>query len=159
MVRKDKKIYKLRGTRTCGRGYNDRARSKGTKGGKGNAGSKDHKRLHYLKLYGPSYFGRPKGFINQNPNPEIGINVGDLDILCTREKKKEIDISELGYTRLLGAGLVSTPLTITTPHASKKAVEKVEAAGGKVILPEEVPETAKPSSGGKKEQQEAGGKK
>ncbi|MCS6778418.1 MAG: 50S ribosomal protein L15 [Geminicoccaceae bacterium] len=37
--------------------------------------------------------------------------------------------------RLLGRGELAVPLTLEVAHASKKAIEAVERAGGKVILP------------------------
>jgi len=41
--------------------------------------------------------------------------------------------------KLLGVGEVTAKLTITVAAASKSAIEKVEKAGGKVLLPEPAP--------------------
>ena len=50
---------------------------------------------------------------------------------------KEIDLTELGYTKLLGTGKLTKALTIQVDSASKSAQQKVQEAGGKVILPAE----------------------
>ena len=47
-----------------------------------------------------------------------------------------IDLGEIGVDKLLGSGRVSRALHITVEHASARAVEKIEAAGGSVTLAE-----------------------
>lgn len=44
--------------------------------------------------------------------------------------------------RLLARGELSVPLTLEVAHASKKAIEAVERAGGKVVLPAAAAEAA-----------------
>jgi large subunit ribosomal protein L15 len=138
-MRRARKITKMRGNRFCGKGANDRHRGKGNKGGSGNAGSKGHKRMQFMKIYGASYFGRRRGFKNKKPSLSRSINISELETLCAEKNLKEVNLEALGYTKLLGAGTLTTSLTITAPRASNKAVEKVKAAGGSVTLTEGAP--------------------
>lgn len=46
--------------------------------------------------------------------------------------KKSVD----GYVKLLSGGEVKSAITVTVDMASKEAIKKIEAAGGKVILTE-----------------------
>ncbi len=48
---------------------------------------------------------------------------------------KSVDLTKLGYTKLLAKGNLNTPLKITVAAASRGAIEKVKNAGGDVILP------------------------
>lgn len=45
-----------------------------------------------------------------------------------------IDLGELGYDKLLGSGRIDRALEITVAAASARAIEKVQAAGGSVVL-------------------------
>lgn len=73
--------------------------------------------------------------------PEI--NVGDLDAIVEslvslglaekREGKFYVDLSNLGYSKLLGAGKVSKAIEVKVESATEKAVEKLRAAGGGVV--------------------------
>ncbi|GAG04519.1 unnamed protein product, partial [marine sediment metagenome] len=48
-----------------------------------------------------------------------------------------INMSDINIQKILGRGEINKKINITVKKASKKAVEKVEAAGGKIeILPE-----------------------
>lgn len=44
-----------------------------------------------------------------------------------------VDLTSMGYTKLLGTGKITKPLTVTVPTCSKLAEEKIVKAGGKVI--------------------------
>ena len=45
-----------------------------------------------------------------------------------------INVRDLGYNKVLGEGKVTKPLQIITPMITEGAKEKIEAAGGKVIV-------------------------
>ena len=47
--------------------------------------------------------------------------------------KKEIDLKQLGYGKLLARGKVKHKLTVRVEKFSASAKEKIEKAGGKVI--------------------------
>ncbi|WP_290597834.1 MULTISPECIES: uL15m family ribosomal protein [unclassified Archaeoglobus] len=72
------------------------------------------------------------------------LNAGDLDEIVEKlaelgiaEKEGEIfkvDLTELGYSKLLGNGRVTKKIEVRVFEATPKAVEKIEAAGGKVVV-------------------------
>ncbi|WP_297204124.1 50S ribosomal protein L15 [uncultured Brachyspira sp.] len=69
------------------------------------------------------------------------INVGDLDSIgneISRETLLKLGFlsSKRDYIKLLSMGEVKSAITITVDMASKKAIEKVEKSGGKVIINE-----------------------
>ena len=54
--------------------------------------------------------------------------------LATKEKNKiVIDVTEIGYNKVLGKGRISKALTIKSPQFSKSALKKIEEAGGEAI--------------------------
>ncbi|MCD6572405.1 MAG: uL15 family ribosomal protein [Thermoplasmata archaeon] len=125
------KTKKYRGSRTHGRGKKA-GRGAGLKGGRGNAGLHKHKYIHMIK-YMPDHFGR-RGFKRPQKliKEEKTINVGLLE-----EKfpdAKEVDLEKEGFDKLLGSGVINKPFIVKVPKASKKAIEKIESKGGKVIL-------------------------
>jgi large subunit ribosomal protein L15 len=51
-----------------------------------------------------------------------------------KEKNKFlIDLESLGYTKLLGSGKVTKPLTVKIASCSESASQKIKAAGGEVL--------------------------
>lgn len=143
VVRKDKKVTKYRGSKTHGGGSMKKRRGAGHRGGRGNAGS--GKRGDAKK---PSFWANKnkanKGFAGRGFNPGT-VNVGHLnsmiDTLVTKGKATEkagvytVDLAILKVDKLLGSGLVTKKLMITVDEATEKAVQKIEAAGGKVNIP------------------------
>jgi large subunit ribosomal protein L15 len=135
-----RKVRKLRGSRTHGWGRKGQHRKSGSRGGFGRAGLHKHK-WSWVIRYEPDYFGK-RGFRSPNQRVERSINVGDLEELITRiELPREegkalatLDITQLGYDKLLGGGRLSIPLLVKAPRATKLAMEKVAGAGGKVEL-------------------------
>jgi large subunit ribosomal protein L15 len=125
------KTKKFRGSMTHGKGKKA-GRGAGLRGGRGNAGLNKHK-VMYMNKYMPDHFGRhgfkrPQSILKEDKT----INVGEIE-----EKfpgKKDINLTELGYDKLLGAGRIKGKLKITVDSASEKAVEKIEEQGGKIIL-------------------------
>jgi len=116
---------------THGRGKKA-GRGAGKRGGRGNAGLLKHKFMHLVK-YMPDHIGR-HGF--KRPLSVIKkvktINVGQLEEMFP--SRKEIDLDKEGYDKLLGGGTINTKLKIKVDSASSKAVEKIEGAGGEIIL-------------------------
>ena len=55
----------------------------------------------------------------------VSINVSELSGLTDGD---EVNLTEMGYDKLLGKGPISKPLNITVDEASPKAIAKVEAA-------------------------------
>jgi large subunit ribosomal protein L15 len=112
-------------------------------GGHGNAGWKRHRWSSVIR-YGWQ-IGKT-GFTPVNQHPQKPINVGDLELGLERlieqgkakqaDGKIEINLSEIGYTKLLGSGRITRPVRIIVAQSSEKATEKVSQAGGQVVLPE-----------------------
>ena len=142
MAHRERRTRKMRGSRMHGYGNTQKHRGAGSRGGHGMAGSKKQK-WHYVSKYLPGYFGE-RGFKRHHghlPCDEI-INVGMLsrsieklvqDGKATGSKGSyTIDLTEAGYTKLLGAGKLDKKIKIKIAKCSQKAKEKIEAAGGSV---------------------------
>ncbi|MFQ5941443.1 MAG: uL15 family ribosomal protein [Nitrososphaerales archaeon] len=137
MVTRLRKVRRLRGSRTHGWGQIGQHRAAGHKGGHGKAGLHKH---HWTRtvLFEEKHFGTP-GF--HNPTVKVTkkwVNVGDLDTLFPRYGKVEneknvLDLTSLGYDKLLGAGTVSNKYSIVIKAFAKNAKAKVENAGGEVL--------------------------
>jgi large subunit ribosomal protein L15 len=133
-----RKIRKKRGSRTCGYGRVGQHRKSGSKGYR-KAGRHKHGWTYVIK-YEPEYFGK-KGFTSpKSLRREVkAINVGELEEIAEKHGKTEngkilIDLEGLGYTKLLGSGRVTKPLIVKVAACSKSAAEKIEEAGGKVLM-------------------------
>jgi len=129
MPHKLRKIRKFRGTRTVGYGRIGQHRDSGSKG---NRKVGRHKHLwSKIVTTEPDYFGK-HGFTSPQSKHRVEntINLHKLDQMA---KTSEINLTELGYTKLLGTGKITRALTIQVPSASKTAAQKVQEAGGKVI--------------------------
>ncbi len=143
VVRRKKKILKKRG-RGSGYGSHKKHRGGGSRGGRGLAGLHKHKRMTAIK-YMPEHFGK-RGFKRpQKVLREVKtINLKDLDskvdeLLKEKKIKKEkdgikINLSELGYDKLLGTGKIKHRLIVEAKSFSKNAIKKLEEAKGKAIV-------------------------
>ena len=74
---------------------------------------------------------------------ENTINLNKLDEIA-QTGHAVIDLTSMGYTKLLGTGKITRALTITVPACSKIAEKKIAAAGGKVNTETEEAEAAEP---------------
>ena len=142
--RDEKRIKKMRASRTCGYGTQGQHRKGGQRGGRGNTGGKKHKWTWIVKN-DPKYFGkfgfkRPPKLQKKNKI----INVGDLndkiaELLENNIAKKEdnlisLNLSEIGYDKVLGTGKINYPLKIKAKNFSKDAIKKINDAGGEIFL-------------------------
>ena len=146
MITKRKKNSRQRGSKTHGWGAMKKHRGSGHKGGVGNAGSGkrgDCKKPMYLKnkrLFGRNGFKRANKVIIHVTN--IAYLEQKLDKLKNNKMIIEengfliVDLKNLGFEKLLGAGKTKNKFKITVKEASNSAVSKIEKAGGMVILPE-----------------------
>jgi large subunit ribosomal protein L15 len=124
-----KKVVKQRGHRTHGYGSPKKHRGKGSRGGRGMAGSEGHRRTFLLK-YKPGYAGK-SGFRSKTGKKLKTINLRNLVNLAGKEKK--IDLATKGYDKVLGTGEINVKLEVKADYFSKSAKEKIEKAGGKAI--------------------------
>jgi large subunit ribosomal protein L15 len=137
MPHKLRKTRKNRGSRTQGYGRVGQHRDTGSKGRR-KAGR--HKHLwSYVTTYEPEYFGKhgftsPKS-LKQKQNT---INIARLDEISAKfstekEGKPYIDLTSLGYSKLLGTGQTSKALIVNVSSCSKSAAEKIKKAGGQIL--------------------------
>jgi large subunit ribosomal protein L15 len=136
MPHKLRKTRKMRGSRTHGYGRIGQHRDAGSKGQR-KVGR--HKHLwSYVVAHEPDYFGK-KGFTSPKSldRKENTINIKQLNELSTQtasEKgKTNVNLTSLGYTKLLGTGKITKPLIVSVPSCSKSAEEKIKKAGGQVL--------------------------
>ncbi|XP_037025553.1 60S ribosomal protein L27a [Bradysia coprophila] len=143
---KRKKTRKLRGHVSHGHGRIGKHRKH--PGGRGNAGGMHHHRINFDK-YHPGYFGKlgMRNFhLNRNHNFCPSINLDKLWSLvgeknrtdCKADKEGKVpvvDLVQFGYYKLLGRGhLPKQPIIVKAKHFSKKAEERIKAAGGVCLL-------------------------
>lgn len=133
-----RKIRKMRGSRTMGWGRVGQHRARGKKGhrkaGRHKAG------WSWVVKYEPNYYGK-KGFTSPKSLRREGniINVAELEEISGRLQvenkngKPFIDLTTMGYSKLLGSGKISASLVVRVSSCSKVADEKVKKAGGQVI--------------------------
>ncbi len=135
---------KYRGSRTHGYGRIGQHRKAGQRGGKGQAG------LHkggwtWIQKHDKNYFGKngfkrthrivPETiFLNLNQIENQIDNFIEQKIAQKEGNQINVNLIKLGITKVLGSGTISRPLNITAPNFSKSAIEKIEAAGGSVIV-------------------------
>ena len=150
----DRKVRKKRGTRTHGYGRVGQHRKTGQRAGRGKTTQwKKSKKSYYLKqkelgFPDPDWKMGKKGFKRPQDLTRIqqinSLNVKDLDIqiekLVLNKKATKsgntysINLRDLNIQKLLGRGEINKPINITVSKASKRAIEKIEAAGGKIKL-------------------------
>ncbi|MDR0913471.1 MAG: 50S ribosomal protein L15 [Methanobrevibacter sp.] len=144
MIRTKRKITKLRGSRSNGGGCTKKRRGAGHKGGKGRAGGKKHHWTWVVKFdpdrFGKHGFKRNKSIVKKsNPVNLDYLNVNSQELLKKGIASKEgdsivIDVTDLGFNKVLAKGNLSIPLTIKSPSFSTSAQEKIENAGGEAII-------------------------
>ncbi|MBI2523406.1 uL15 family ribosomal protein [Candidatus Woesearchaeota archaeon] len=145
-VNKRKKFSRYRASMTHGKGSKKKRRGSGNLGGAGMSGSgkrADSKKPSNWKE--KRYFGK-YGFISKSKKNIVPVNISYIDANLNKLPmdtiKKEnsfysIDLSKLGFNKLLSGGKEANKYKIKVQYASKKAIEKVKGSGGEVILPEQ----------------------
>lgn len=148
----------MRGTRTHGYGRVGQHRKTGQRAGRGKTTQwKKSKKSYYLKqkelgFPDPDWDMGKKGFKRPQDLTRIyqvnALNVKDLDnkidslVLNNKASKSgttySINMSDINIQKILGRGEINKKINITVKKASKKAVEKVEAAGGKIEVLSEI---------------------
>lgn len=139
MPHKLRKTRKMRGSRTHGWGKIGQHRGAGCRG---NRRVGRHKHLwSYVAAHEPNYFGKHGFNSPQSINlKERVVNISTLEELSeTNSIEKDngklfIDLSALGYTKLLGSGKLTKKLTVNISSCSKTAAEKIKKAGGEVLI-------------------------
>ena len=130
-----------KGMGTHGWGARKKHKKTGHKGGKGMSGSgkrADHKKTLITKLYGNKYFGK-QGITSRGTKRDTRkrINLHTIETNLKKYGKKvgeKFEVKLKDY-KILGTGEVKNKLIIHAKEASKSAIEKVKAQGGKIVLP------------------------
>ncbi|MEM2874025.1 MAG: uL15m family ribosomal protein [Candidatus Nanoarchaeia archaeon] len=149
VVRRKKKSRKLRGSRTHGWGFGKRHRGKGNRpyrsGGVGKRGA--HRETAFLKE-GASPIGK-QGMQVLPRITKVSVilmNIKELeeqiDILVKKGialknvNTYDVDLTKLGFVKLLAEGQVSKKFNVICSSCSARAKEKIEKAGGSVVIKE-----------------------
>ena len=129
-----KKVRRMRGTHTHGWGGKKKHRGGGSRSGKGQSGMMKHNKSWMIKN-DPDHFGK-FGFTipRQAKNVVKAITLREIDNMARKLGKKEIDVGALGYQKVLGSGRVTQPITVKADIFVPNAKEKIEGAGGKVVV-------------------------
>lgn len=135
MIRKTKKIRKQRGSRSVGGGCTKKRRGAGHRGGRGLAGGNKHL-WTWMVINDPKHFGkygfkRPQKTVQKFNPINLSTIEDNMEKFATEEDgQMVVDVTELGYNKVLGKGIISQAITIRSPKFSKSAVAKIEEAGG-----------------------------
>ena len=147
MIMKNKRSKKsrIRGRRSCGYGARKKHRGKGSKGGKGMAGTgkmAGQKKTWILK-YDPHYLGK-KGFTSRKKlKREKKIKIINLFQIqeqidkfikkgLAKKTAEGMEIDLKGY-KVLGTGILEDKFIIKANAFSKKVEEKIKKLGSKII--------------------------
>ncbi|MEM0476440.1 MAG: uL15m family ribosomal protein [Candidatus Aenigmatarchaeota archaeon] len=131
------KKKRRRGERTY-HGRHGYPRGGGNRGGRGRSGKFDHKLMRFLKYERVEQ----KGFKYPLRREKKIINLQYLSNLIDRlilngeinENNIEIDLNKFGYEKLVSKGEINKRIIVKVKSATKRAIEKIEKLGGKVIL-------------------------
>jgi len=145
VVRREKKSRKMHGYRNRGWGNVGQHRKAGSRGGVGAAGMHKHYWSWVVKYF-PDWFGK-RGFTPRGPEhtPVVTtINVGRLneiaaDLVRTGTaiydgNRIVIDVTKMGIAKVLGGGRITYPIKLIAYDVSERAKEKIEKAGGEVVI-------------------------
>lgn len=128
MSRRSKRS-RARGSHTHGTGSKKNKRNAGNKGGRGRGGTGKKADSKKPSHWQDNQFGK-HGFTPIRRDEKTCVNVSDLNRFDT----DEINLSDHGVDKLLGAGPVHQAYTITVDEATDKAQEKIEDAGGTISI-------------------------
>ena len=154
----DRKVRKMRGRRTHGYGRVGQHRKTGQRAGRGKTTQwKKSKKSYYLKqkelgFPDPDWDLGKKGFKRPLDMTRIhkvnAFNVKDLDqkieaLVIEKKASKSgntysINLNDINIQKVLGRGEITKKINISVKNASKRAVEKIEAAGGTINILSEI---------------------
>lgn len=137
MATRLRKSRRQRGSRYCGWGQIGQHRQSGSRGGVGQAGKHKHFWIRTV-IEEPDHFGHNQNTSYKKNLVKKWLNLRDIESIYEKNKgnlkeKNILDLSSLGYDKLLGSGSLKTKLNIKISSVSKNALTKIQAAGGNVI--------------------------
>ena len=144
----------MRGTRTQGYGKVGQHRKAGQRAGKGKTTQwKKSKKSYYLKQkelgfpdpdwdFGKRGFKRPQDInriyhVNALNIKDLDSKIEDLTLKNVATKSGNtytLNLKDINIQKILGRGEINKKVNLTVNKASKRAIEKIESAGGKVTL-------------------------
>ncbi|MCE5213194.1 MAG: 50S ribosomal protein L15 [Methanobacterium sp.] len=144
MIRKTRKIRKMRGSRTIGGGCSKKRRGAGHRGGRGMAGGHKHM-WSWIVKYDPQHYGkygfkRPQKTIYKFKPINLDFLDEKLDELVSKGLASEengkivVDVTKMGYNKVLGKGKITRSVVIKSPKFSQSAIDKIEDAGGEASI-------------------------
>ena len=119
-------LKKFRGSRTHGGGTHKNRRGAGSRGGRGNAGGCKH---HFQREMMRGRAMGKHGFYKHNTEDVDIVNVGELDSMAGEDGR-----IDLGKMKVLGRGKLARPVSVSAASFSAVAREKIEEAGGEVVV-------------------------
>jgi len=145
MATRFRKSRRQRGSRYCGWGQVGQHRQSGSRGGIGGAGKHKHFFIRTV-IEEPNHFGHD-AFNSYNRNlVHRWINIRDLDSVVAKHGKVDedgrviLDLTSLGYDKLLGGGKVNSAFGVKVANISENAKEKIQQAGGEIFSNEDISE-------------------
>jgi large subunit ribosomal protein L15 len=145
MATRFRKSRRQRGSRYCGWGQVGQHRQSGSRGGIGGAGKHKH---FFIRTVSEelNHFGHD-AFNSYNRNlVHRWINIRDLDSVVAKHGKVDedgrviLDLTSLGYDKLLGGGKVNSAFGVKVANISESAKEKIQQAGGEIFSNEDISE-------------------
>jgi large subunit ribosomal protein L15 len=136
------KRSKYRGSRTCGGGTHKNRRGSGNRGGRGQAGWRDH---NFSRFYLLGKTEGKHGFVSKTGTVYDVLDIGDIDqmipdlvargIAVANGDIITLDASQIGVEKVLGGGRVTRKLEITAETFSVRAIAKIQEQGGQALTP------------------------
>ena len=135
MRHRKKSRHKYLGTRSWGRGNIKKGRGKGSRGGKGFAGSSKHKWVWVL-THCPEHFGKESMKPLGKKLPTV--NIWALNRMAAEGKLERSSdgrfMADLTGFKVLGTGRPAFPFVVKADSFSKSAAEKIKSAGGEARI-------------------------
>jgi large subunit ribosomal protein L15 len=143
MATRFRKSRRQRGSRYCGWGQIGQHRQSGSRGGTGGAGKHKHFWIRTV-IEEPEHFGHDSTKSMRQNTLTRWINLRDINDLVSRfgstdeHGKPMLDLRSIGYNKLLGGGTLQEPIVLKVAKVSVTAKQKIELAGGEIVLNEEI---------------------
>ncbi|MFB6180880.1 MAG: uL15 family ribosomal protein [Candidatus Nanohalobium sp.] len=141
-----KRRSKKKKSGTHGHGSSKKNRGAGSRGGRGKAGTGKKASHNRMTKEGLKEMGE-NGFTPFNKSEQNGLNLRDIDQrveelveegLAEEENGRYVvDLSELGYEKVLGTGKLTKEIEIHAENFSDSAEKKIEDSKGEAVKLEE----------------------
>ena len=150
-INKRSKNSRQRGSHTHGWGSKKKHRGAGNRGGRGAAGTgkrgdaKKPSIWHITRYFGPVGFvsrAFAKETITLRTLEDVASTWVENEWITINKDVYEIDLTDLGYDKLLSTGNVKKRWKIKVEEATPKTIQKVQEGGGSVELPQQKDESA-----------------